>query len=247
MSKRIMTHLARTDAVMAGLVAAAGPYRLETELEWTLFRALARAISHQQLHANAANAILKRFIASCGSGDFPTPEEVLAAPQRKMRAAGFSLAKIAALKDLAQKILEGVVPERATLGEITDDEIIERITQVRGIGRWTVEMMLMFQLGRPDVLPVDDFGVRNGFRLAYGLRKMPPPRALMAYGERWRPHRTAAAWYLWRAIELSRAGKLPAPAERIRLPRVKRRKVRRKRGKSRTLRKSAKAKKSRNP
>ena len=244
MSKRIMTHLARTDAVMAGLVAAAGPYRLETELEWTLFRALARAISHQQLHANAANAILKRFIASCGSGDFPTPEEVLAAPQRKMRAAGFSLAKIAALKDLAQKTLEGVVPERASLGEITDDEIIERITQVRGIGRWTVEMMLMFQLGRPDVFPVDDFGVRNGFRLAYGLRKMPPPRALMAYGERWRPHRTAAAWYLWRAIELSRAGKLPAPVERIRLPRVKRRKAR---GKSRTLRKSAKAKKSRNP
>jgi DNA-3-methyladenine glycosylase II len=242
MSKRIMTHLARTDAVMAGLVAAAGPYRLEPELEWTLFRALARAISHQQLHANAANAILKRFIASCGSGDFPTPEEVLAAPQRKMRAAGFSLAKIAALKDLARKTLEGVVPERAGLGEISDDEIIERITQVRGIGRWTVEMMLMFQLGRPDVLPVDDFGVRNGFRLAYGLRKLPPPRALRAFGERWRPHRTAAAWYLWRAIELSRAGTLPAPAERIRLPQFKRRKARRKRAKSRTPRRSAKAK-----
>jgi len=227
LSKRITTHLARTDPVMAALVAAAGPYRLEPELECTLFRALARAIAHQQLHANAANAILKRFVSSCGQGDFPTPEEVLAAPKRKLRAAGFSLAKIAALKDLAKKTLAGVVPERAILGKIDDDKIVERITQVRGIGRWTVEMMLMFQLGRPDVLPADDFGVRNGFRLAYGLRKMPPPRALLAFGERWRPHRSAAAWYLWRAVELSRAGELPAPAERIRLPRVKRRKTRR--------------------
>jgi DNA-3-methyladenine glycosylase II len=229
MSKRITTHLSRTDAVMAGLIAAAGPYRLEPELECTLFRALTRAISHQQLHANAANAILKRFISSCGKGDFPTPAEVLAAPKRKLRAAGFSLAKIAALKDLAEKTLAGVVPERADLAESADDEIVERITQVRGIGRWTVEMMLMFQLGRPDVLPADDFGVRNGFRLAYGLRRMPPSRALSAFGERWRPHRTAAAWYLWRAVELSRAGKLPMPAERIRLPRIKRRKVKRKR------------------
>ncbi len=228
MSKRITTHLARTDPVMAGLVAAAGPYRLEPELECTLFRALVRAISHQQLHANAANAILKRFVSSCGQGDFPTPAEVLAAPKRKLRAAGFSLAKIAALKDLAEKTLAGAVPERASLEKSADEEIIERITQVRGIGRWTVEMMLMFQLGRPDVLPADDFGVRNGFRLAYGLRKMPPPRALLAFGERWRPHRSAAAWYLWRAVELSRAGDLPAPAERIRLPRVKRRKARRK-------------------
>jgi DNA-3-methyladenine glycosylase II len=243
MSKHITMHLAGADPVMAGLVAAAGPYGLEPELECTLFRALARAISHQQLHANAANAILRRFVASCGGGEFPTPEEVLAAPKRKLRAAGFSLAKIAALKDLARKILEGVVPERASLGDLADDEIIERITQVRGIGRWTVEMMLMFQLGRTDVLPADDFGVRNGFRLAYGLRKMPPPRALTAFGERWRPHRTAAAWYLWRAVELSRAGKLPAPAERIRLPRVKRRRARRADTKLRSARKPAKARK----
>jgi DNA-3-methyladenine glycosylase II len=221
-----MAHLARSDAVMAALVAAAGPYRLQPELEGTLFRALARAIAHQQLHANAANAILQRFVSSCGKGEFPTPAEVLAVPRRKMRAAGFSLAKITALKDLAKKTLAGVVPERAILRKIDDDEIVERISQVRGIGRWTVEMMLMFQLGRPDVLPADDFGVRNGFRLAYGLRKMPAPRRLLAFGERWRPHRTAAAWYLWRAVELARAGKLPAPAARIRLPAVRRRKAR---------------------
>jgi DNA-3-methyladenine glycosylase II len=225
MSKRIITHLSRTDPVLAGLIAAAGPYRLAPELDCPLFRALARAISHQQLHASAANAILKRFVSSCGQGDFPTPEEVLAAPTRKMRAAGFSLSKIAALKDLAKKTLEGVVPERTTLADIADDEVVERISQVRGVGRWTVEMMLMFQLGRPDVLPTGDFGVRNGFRLAYGLRKMPPPKALLAYGERWRPHRTAAAWYLWRAVDLARLGKLPTPAERIRLPRTKRRKA----------------------
>jgi DNA-3-methyladenine glycosylase II len=229
MTRRITKHLSRSDAVLAGLIKAAGPYRPQVQLECTLFRALAHAISHQQLHANAANAILKRFVASCGSGEFPTPEEVLAAPAKTMRAAGFSQAKIAALKDLAKKSLEGVVPERASLSDIEDAAIIERITQVRGIGRWTVEMMLMFQLGRPDVLPVDDFGVRTGFRLTYGLRKMPAPRALAAYGERWRPHRTAAAWYLWRAVDLSREGKLPAPSERIRLPRMKRRKARSKR------------------
>src|SRR5581483_5778553 len=102
-------------------------------------------------------------------------------------------------------------------------EIIERLTEVRGIGRWTVEMMLIFRLGRPDILPVDDFGVRNGFRLAYGLKRMPPPRALALFGARWAPHRSVAAWFLWRAVELARAGKLPQPLERIRLPRIPRR------------------------
>ena len=209
MSKRITTHLSRADSVLAALIAAAGPYRLAPELDSSLFQALARAVSHQQLHASAANAILKRFISSCGKGEFPTPEEVLAAPRRKMRAAGFSLSKIAALKDLAKKTLEGVVPERATLADITDDDVIERITQVRGIGRWTVEMMLMFQLQRPDVLPVDDFAVRNGFRLAYRLRGMPRARALAEFGERWKPHRSLAAWYLWRANDLARVKRLP--------------------------------------
>jgi len=111
--------------------------------------------------------------------------------------------------------------------ELENEVIIERLTQVRGIGRWTVEMMLMFHLRRPDVLPVDDFGVRNGFRLAYGLRKMPVPRALHLYGVRWGPHRTAAAWYLWRAVELAQAGKLPAAPKGFRLPRLPRKRSRR--------------------
>jgi hypothetical protein len=115
------------------------------------------------------------------------------------------------------------VPPHADLATLTDEQIIERLTQVRGIGRWTVEMLLMFRLGRPDVLPVDDFGVRAGFRAAYGLRALPHPKALAAYGERWKPYRSAAAWYLWRALELKRAGTLPEASERIRLPRVRKR------------------------
>jgi DNA-3-methyladenine glycosylase II len=114
------------------------------------------------------------------------------------------------------------VPDRRTLAALDDAAIIERLTQVRGVGRWTVEMLLMFQLGRPDVLPVDDFGVRAGFRAAYGLTRMPKPKVLALWGERWKPYRSAAAWYLWRALELARAGKLPAPAQRVVLPRLPR-------------------------
>jgi len=139
---------------------------------------------------------------------------------------GFSGSKIAALRDLASKTVAGVVPDRATLEGLEDAEIIARLTEVRGIGRWTVEMLLMFHLGRPDILPVDDFGVRLGFQLTNGLRKMPAPKVLALYGERWGPHRSAAAWYLWRAVELKKAGKLPEPQEQIRLPRVLKRRRR---------------------
>jgi len=223
MSKRIITHLSNVDTILAGVIQVAGPYRLKPDLEGSPFKTLARAIAHQQLNGTAANTILARFANTVGAdGAFPTPEQVLAAPEATLRAAGFSFAKIASLRDLATKTIEGVVPDRTTLLALTDAEIIERLTQVRGIGRWTVEMMLMYQLGRRDVLPVDDFGVRNGFRLAYGLRKMPPPKALALFGERWAPHRSAAAWYLWRAVELHRAGTLPVPSERTRLPRVPR-------------------------
>jgi hypothetical protein len=168
---------------------------------------------------------------------------VLDAPEATIRAAGFSFAKIASLRDLAAKTIEGVVPDRATLLALSNDEILERLTQVRGIGRWTVEMMLMFQLDRPDVLPVDDFGVRNGFRLAYGIRKMPHPKALALFGERWAPYRTAASWYLWRAVELHRAGTLPVPTEPTKLPRIPRLRRAVKRLKKKVAAKLAKAKK----
>jgi DNA-3-methyladenine glycosylase II len=223
MSRHILQHLGRVDPVLGGVIRAAGPYDNAPEAGCPPFQILAQAIAHQQLNGTAANTILKRLVDSVGQGEFPTPAQVLAAPPAQLRAAGFSFAKIAALKDLAAKALAGVVPDRATLEQLEDAVIIERLTEVRGVGRWTVEMLLLFHLGREDVLPVDDFGVRAGFRAAYGLRKLPHPKALAAWGERWKPHRSAAAWYLWRALELARAGKLPAPAERVRLPRIAKR------------------------
>jgi DNA-3-methyladenine glycosylase II len=221
MSARILRHLSAADPVLARVIAASGPYRVKPDAECPPFKALARAIAHQQLNGAVANRILERFVAGCGGGTFPTPEQVLAASDAQLRAAGFSAAKIAALRDLAAKTQSGVVPAREVLETLSDDEIVERLTAVRGIGRWTVEMMLIFQLGRRDVLPVDDFGVRAGFQRAYGLRKPPKPRVLAAYGERWKPYRSAAAWYMWRAIELWKAGKLPPPAEKVRMPRVR--------------------------
>ena len=237
MSQHILEHLARTDPVLGGLIRAVGPCRLAPEGDCHPFQTLARAIAHQQLNGTAANTILGRLVDSCGAGSFPTPEQVLSASAESLRAAGFSFAKVAALRDLAEKTLAAVVPDAATLLQLTDEEIITRLTEVRGIGRWTVEMLLVFQLGRPDVLPVDDFGVRSGFQAAYGLSRMPRPRVLAAWGERWKPYRTTAAWYLWRALELKRAGTLPLPAERIRLPRIRRRRrstPRRPAGKART-------------
>jgi DNA-3-methyladenine glycosylase II len=227
MDDEILAHLAGADAVLGGLIRVVGPCGLEARAPCEPFQTLAQAIAHQQLHRSAANSILKRLVESCGQGAFPTPQMLLAAPVEKLRAAGFSTAKVAALRDLAEKTLAAVVPDAAQLLELSDEEIVARLTQVRGIGRWTVEMLLIFGLGRADVLPVDDFGLRAGFRAAYGLARMPRPKALAAWGERWRPYRSTAAWYLWRATELAGTGKLPLPAERIRLPRLVRARRRR--------------------
>ena len=224
-----IAHLSAADPVLARVIEAVGPYALEPQRDRSPYEHLSRAVAHQQLNGTAANTILRRFVALFGADvSFPTPEQVLAAPTAALRGAGFSGSKILALRDLAVKACEGVVPPAAELDPLGDDAIVARLTQVRGIGRWTVEMMLMFQLGRPDVLPVDDFGVRNGFRLAYGLRRMPAPRALAAFGARWAPHRTAAAWYLWRAVDLQKESRLPAPpkpAPRLRVPTRKRKKT----------------------
>jgi DNA-3-methyladenine glycosylase II len=214
---RAARRLLRSDPVMAGLIQATGRARLQARSALPPFEALARAIAHQQLHGIAAERILARFVALFGGPGFPAPAQVLAAEDAALRGVGFSYAKVTALKDLARKTVEGVVPPRDTLERLADDEIIARLTAVRGIGRWTVEMILIFDLERPDVLPVDDFGVRNGFRLAYGLRALPTPRALAQFGARWAPHRSLAAWYLWRAVDLARAERLPRCA---RPPRV---------------------------
>ncbi len=221
------------DPVMAALIAAAGPCRLRARELQEPFEALSRAIAHQQLHGAAAQSILARFIALFGSARFPSPQQVLDAPEGQLRGVGFSYAKIAALKDLARLTLDGTVPSSGQLALLGDGEIVERLCRVRGIGRWTVEMMLMFQLSRRDVLPVDDFGVRNGFRLAYGLRGMPTPRALAQFGERWKPWRSVAAWYLWRAVELARDGRLAPCALSPRIALVKHRKGKHRQGKRR--------------
>lgn len=241
MSQLIIDHLAGIDRNLGGLIRAVGSYGFELSKPCHPFESLAEAIMHQQLHGAAARSIQARFVATFGNGAFPTPQVVLAAKEAALRAVGLSFAKIASLKDLAAKTVAGVVPEREVLVELESEAIIERLSEVRGIGRWTVEMLLMFQLGRPDILPVDDFGVRAGFQYAYGLRKMPLPKALAVYGERWAPYRSSAAWYLWRAVELRKAGTLPAPLEEIRLPRIA--KLRRKRA----AKKKSAQKKSRKP
>jgi DNA-3-methyladenine glycosylase II len=221
-TRLIITHLGDADPVMKRLIAAVGPLAIDAAEGLTPYEALARAIAHQQLHAKAAQSILNRLVTTCGSGIFPGPDGLLALEDAALRACGFSFSKIAALRDLAAKTLSGIVPGRDTLHALSDLEIIERLTAVRGIGRWTVEMLLMFDLRRPDVLPVDDFGVRAGFRLAYGLKKMPAPKVLAMFGERWAPYRSAAAWYLWRAVDLHKLGQLPVPGDVTKLPRLPR-------------------------
>lgn len=203
MSPSARRHLSR-DPVMRALMRAAGPCPLKPERGRTPYQALIRAIAHQQLTGKAAGTILSRFFALYGEGRFPQPAELLATGDDTLRATGFSRAKVASLKDIAARTLDGTIPSRRALARLPDEKIIERLTQVRGVGRWTVEMFLMFTLARPDVLPADDYGVRTGFRLAYGLDELPRPRELAEFGLRWAPHRSAAAWYLWRAVDLNR-------------------------------------------
>ncbi len=193
--------LARVDPVMRRLIREAGPFTLTPRARRSPFESLARAIANQQLHEKAADSILRRFVALFPARRFPQPADLLTMNEQAIRGAGFSQAKVAALRDLAAKTLDGTVPTGRVIKRLEDDAIVERLVAVRGVGRWTVEMLLIFQLGRPDVLPVDDFGVRNGFRIAYGRRAMPTPNEVLRYGERWRPYRTAAAWYLWRAAD----------------------------------------------
>ena len=194
-------YLSETDPIMRRLIQAHGPCALEPETRRTPFQSLVQAVAHQQLHANAANNILGRFKKLFPGRKFPRPEDLAGVTDEQIRACGFSFAKIRAIRDIAEKTISGVVPSGREIVKLPDEEIILRLTEVRGVGRWTVEMLLIFQLGRPDVLPVDDFGVRNGFRVAYKKRSMPKPKELLKFGVRWRPHATTAAWYLWRAAD----------------------------------------------
>lgn len=199
-----LRHLRRADPVMAQLIERAGPYTPKPERGIGAYLALVQAVAHQQLTRAAANTILGRLCALYDGNRYPEPAELLATPDDLLRGAGFSRAKVASLKDIAARALDGTIPERRALARMKDAAIIARLVALRGVGRWTVEMFLMFTLARPDVLPVDDYGVRNGFRIAYGKRLMPKPKALLKFGERWAPYRTTASWYLWRAVDLHR-------------------------------------------
>ena len=186
---------------MAELIAKSRRYNVAPAVSIRPFDALAESIAYQQLNGKAAAAIWNRVRALYPKRKWLDPARILATPDETLRAAGLSRAKIAAIKDLAAKTSDGTVPSGRVLIRMSDNEIIARLTTVRGIGRWTVEMLLLFDLGRPDVWPVDDYGVRKGFAKTFGRRKLPTPKQLMKLGEKWRPHRSVAAWYFWRALD----------------------------------------------
>lgn len=204
-----LRHL-RRDPVLKGVIRQVGPCTLKPARRQP-YEALVRAIAHQQVHGRAAEAILGRFLGCCAGPGFPAPEAVLALTPEQMRACGLSANKVLAIRDIAEKAALGVVPTRAAARRLTDDALIERLVPLRGVGRWTVEMLLIFTLGRADVLPVDDFGVREGYRLAAGLEDQPKPKALAEIGQAWSPYRTTAAWYLWRAADLAKEGRFRQP------------------------------------
>jgi DNA-3-methyladenine glycosylase II len=198
--------LSATDPLMAGLIARSLRYNVRTDGPVRPFDALAESIAYQQLNGKAAATIWGRVRALYPKRKYLDPKLILATGDEKLRAAGLARSKVAAIKDLAAKTLDGTVPTARALQKMSDEEIIERLITVRGIGRWTVEMLLIFNLGRPDVWPVDDYGVRKGFAKTFGLRKLPKPKRLMKLGEKWRPHRSVAAWYFWRALDAPEKG-----------------------------------------
>ena len=193
-------HIAASDPAFAALIARIGPCTAAVRPREP-FEALIRAIAHQQLHGRAAEAILARLLALEPGDAFPTPDRLAAMPDGMLRACGFSGSKTAAIRDICARTLDGTVPTSQQAEALSDDELIRRLVTVRGVGRWTVEMVLISTLGRPDILPVDDFGVREGWRLIKQLPAQPRPKELAVIGEAWAPWRSTAAWYLWRASD----------------------------------------------
>jgi 3-methyladenine DNA glycosylase/8-oxoguanine DNA glycosylase len=211
-------HLSATDPCLAKLIAELIPFEPEIDHNQSPYEALMEAIAYQSISGKAAATIFARIKALSENGGVPTPEEMLKLSTRQLRKAGLSGAKILSMKDLAQKTIDGIVPTHEEALKLSDEELVERLDSVRGIGAWTVEMFLIFRLGRPDVLPIQDLGVQKGWSVAYGKKHKPRPKELLKFGERWRPYRTVASWYMWRAFE--RAGY--AATNKIKKSRVKR-------------------------
>ena len=191
-------------------IRAHGPCTLEPRPDRTPFQSLVIAVAHQQLHGAAAATILRRF-RSLFQGRMPSPARLAATSLDTLRAVGFSRAKSAALHDIAKHALNGTIPNSAAIQLLPDETLIDQLTQIRGVGRWTVQMLLIFKLGRPDILPADDFGVRSGFAALARRPSLPTPSEILKYGKRWRPFATTAAWYLWRAAD-ARKTSPPAPS-----------------------------------
>src|SRR5271156_4432990 len=196
-----LVHLAERDEQLKGLIAETLPFEIDVAEAQTPYDALLESICHQSISGKAAATIFGRVKALGSNGRAPTPEEMLRIRKPALRKAGLSGAKILAMKDLAKKTIAGVVPTLERAQAMSDEELIERLVSVRGIGAWSVEMFLIFRLGRPDVLPIHDLGVKKGWSVAYRKKHMPAPKELLKFGERWRPYRTVASWYMWRAFE----------------------------------------------
>jgi DNA-3-methyladenine glycosylase II len=212
--------LAERDEQLKRLIAEAAPFKIDADDAQSPYQVLLEAIAYQSISGKAAATIFGRIKALGENGRPPTPEKMLKIPTAKLRKAGLSGAKAAAMKDLAKKTIAGIVPTHDEALKLSDDELVKRLVAVRGIGAWTVEMFLIFRLGRPDVLPIHDLGVKKGWSVAYGKKHIPKPKELLKFGERWRPYRTVASWYMWRAFE--RAGY--KVTNKIRHPKTRKRK-----------------------
>jgi DNA-3-methyladenine glycosylase II len=197
-------HLAERDDCLKSLIEETLPFQIDVADAQSPYEALLESIAYQSISGKAAATIFGRVKALSATGRAPAPEEMLKLRKPVLRKAGLSGAKVLAMKDLAQKTIDGVVPTHEQAEKLSDEELVERLVSVRGIGAWTVEMFLIFRLGRPDVFPIHDLGVKKGWSITYGKKHMPKPKELLAFGERWRPYRTVASWYMWRAFE--RAG-----------------------------------------
>lgn len=196
-----LAHLRASDPALAGLIDRVGPFALELQPAASLFEALLRSIVYQQLHAKAAASIHRKVLAELAKHGGTRPEAVVKLPDAALRGAGLSGNKLRAVRDLAAKCLEGTVPSLRVVARLGDDDLVARLTEVRGIGPWTVHMLLIFHLGRPDVMPTGDFAIRLGFQRLYRKRKEPKPAAILKHARHWSPYRSVASWYLWRSLD----------------------------------------------
>ncbi|MDB6124943.1 MAG: alkA [Pedosphaera sp.] len=202
MSEEAVQHLIKADKILAQLIKKVGPCGWKPHTRRSPFEALVQSVAYQQLNGTAAATILGRVKALYPGQRFPAPKDLLDTPDDRLRAAGLSRAKIAAIKDIAAKTLEGIVPTSRVIAKMDDATILSQLTTIRGVGPWTVEMLLMFKLGRLDILPSTDYGVRKGFAVTYQWKDLPKPAELLKHGEIWRPYRSVAAWYLWRSLDI---------------------------------------------